>query len=61
MATITVTSTTLFQLACQYYGDPTQWERIAALNNINDPWLSGLTTLILPSAANSTGGVIGFG
>jgi nucleoid-associated protein YgaU len=61
MATITVTSTTLFQIACQYYDDPTQWDRIATLNDIDDPWLSGLTTLILPSLETATGGVIGFG
>ena len=61
MATISVTSTTLFQLACQYYGDATQWDRIATLNNIDDPWLSGLTTLIVPSTETSPGGVIGFG
>jgi len=61
MQTITVVSTTLFQLACQYYGDATQWDRIAALNDINDPWLSGLTMLTLPSVQTAPGGVIGFG
>jgi hypothetical protein len=61
MLTITVTSTTLFQIACQYYGDATQWDRIATLNNIGDPWLSGLTTLVLPSTEIATGGALGFG
>jgi nucleoid-associated protein YgaU len=61
MQTITVVSTTLFQIACQYYGDATQWDRIAALNNIDDPWLSGLTTLTLPSTETVTGGAVGFG
>jgi nucleoid-associated protein YgaU len=61
MQTITVVSTTLFQIACQYLGDATQWDRIATLNNISDPWLSGLTTLTLPSTAAPMGGAVGLG
>jgi nucleoid-associated protein YgaU len=59
MRTITVASGTLFQIAAQYLGDATQWVRIAALNNISDPWLSGLVTLNLPDVDPAAGGGIG--
>ncbi len=59
MQTVTVASGTLFAVAAAYLGDATQWNRIAALNGITDPWLSGLTTLVLPNADASAGGGIG--
>jgi nucleoid-associated protein YgaU len=59
MRLITVASGTLFQVAAQYLGDATQWVRIAALNGIADPWLSGLVTLQLPDIDPSAGGGIG--
>ncbi len=42
-----------------YLGDATQWVRIAALNNLSDPWLSGIVTLRLPEDDPSAGGGIG--
>lgn len=48
----------LFQIALQQLGDSTQATRIAALNNLSDFFLSGVTTLLLPQQdANATGGV----
>ena len=41
-------------------GDATQWNRIAALNGISDPWLSGLTVLRIPDQDASAGGGVGF-
>lgn len=49
MRTIVVAGTDLFSVAAQELGDATQWFRIAALNNLTDPMLYGLTTLQIPS------------
>ena len=59
MQTITVCGGTLFDLACIYLDDATQWNRIATLNQIYDPWLAGLVTLTLPAFNPSAGGGIG--
>jgi len=59
MQTITVASGTLFGVAAMYLNDATQWNRIAALNGINDPWLSGLTALRIPDLDPSAGGGVG--
>lgn len=58
---ITVAGGNLFELAARYLGDATQWNRIAALNGLTDPILSGLVTLKLPqtSAAAGNGGILG--
>ena len=58
MQTLTVAGGNLFQLAAQYLGDATQWIRIAQLNNLSDPLLPGLTTLLVPDVAASAGGGI---
>lgn len=51
MTTIRVSSTTLFHVACIYLNDATQWTSLAMLNNIADPWLSGVTELGIPVSA----------
>jgi L-ascorbate metabolism protein UlaG (beta-lactamase superfamily) len=56
MQVVTVASQTLFQVALTYLGDATQWIRIATLNGISDPWLSGLVTLTIPDQDPSAGG-----
>lgn len=60
MLTITVASGTLFEVAATYLGDATQWNRIAWLNGLSDPWLSGLTILQVPDQDSSAGGGVGF-
>lgn len=45
---ITVAGGNLFQIASAYLGDATQWNRIAALNGLIDPVLTGVVTLSLP-------------
>jgi hypothetical protein len=57
MQTLTVCGGTLFDIACRYLGDASAWSNIAALNDIQDPWLTGVVTLILPAAP--TGGNLG--
>jgi len=54
MQTLTVCGGTLFDVACRYLDDAAQWDAIASLNNINDPWLSGIVTLVIPD--NTSGG-----
>ncbi len=58
MQTITVVGGNLFQIAASQLGDATQWIRIAELNGLLDPMLSGLTTLSLPDRDGNAGGGI---
>lgn len=58
MNTTTVAGGDLFRLALQYLGDATQWNRIAALNGLNDPVLNGIVTLQLPTVDPTAGGGI---
>lgn len=48
MRKVTVVGGTLFRVAADELGDATQWVRIAALNGLKDPMLSGVVTLRLP-------------
>lgn len=45
---ITVAGGNLFQIASVYLGDATQWNRIATLNGLTDPMLTGVATISLP-------------
>ena len=55
---ITVAGGNLFALAAKYLGDATQWIRIAQVNRLTDPTLSGVNTLIIPALDPSAGGGI---
>lgn len=58
---ITVSGGNLYQLAAQYLGDATQWNRIAELNVMTDPFISGTVMLTLPpvDASAGNGGILG--
>ena len=58
MKTITVAGDNLFRIAAQHLSDATQWIRIAELNDISDPILSGVTTLLIPDTDRNAGGGI---
>jgi hypothetical protein len=58
MVTLTVAGGNLFQIAAQQLNDATQWIRIAQLNGIEDPMLSGVVTLLIPDIDASAGGGI---
>jgi len=58
MRRITVVGGNLFQLAAVELGDATQWIRIAQLNQLSDPMISGLMTLIIPDLDPNAGGGI---
>ena len=57
-ATITVAGGDLFHIAAQQLGEATQWIRIAQLNGLSDPVLSGVTALQLPPPNPAAGGGI---
>jgi hypothetical protein len=57
--TISAADVSLFHVAVRTLGDATQWNRIAALNGLLDPWLFGLSapiTISLPSVDSTQGG-----
>lgn len=56
--TVTVGGGNLFQLADQAYGDPTDWTAIASANGLSDPFVTGPVTLVIPTAAPASGGVL---
>lgn len=55
---ITVAGGNLFALAAQYLNDATQWVRIAKANNLSDPVLTGVNTLVIPPVDPTAGGGI---
>ncbi|MEJ0016747.1 MAG: LysM peptidoglycan-binding domain-containing protein [Acetobacteraceae bacterium] len=58
MKTITVAGDNLFRIAAAQLGDATQWIRIAQLNNLSDPVLTGVTILLIPNIDRNAGGGI---
>lgn len=58
MRTITVVGGNLFQIAAATLADATQWIRIAQLNGLSDPMLTGLAVLQIPDPDPSAGGGI---
>lgn len=55
---IMVAGVNLFRIALEELGDATQWNRIAALSGLPDPWLSGVVTLNIPPLDPNAGGGI---
>lgn len=58
MRTLTTAGGNLFRIAAEQLGDATQWVRIAELNGLTDPVLTGLTTLRIPDFNSAAGGGI---
>jgi hypothetical protein len=56
MMTLTIAGGNLFQIAAQQLGDATQWIRIAQLNGIDDPMLTGVVTILVPDIDPNEGG-----
>ena len=56
MKIITVGGGNLFQIALQELNDATQWNRIAEINGLTDPFLTGITTLTIPKNDPLAGG-----
>jgi nucleoid-associated protein YgaU len=57
MQTLTVAGGNLFDIAQRILGDATKWDVIADANDISDPWLAGLTTLLIPDQSNDKGAI----
>ncbi len=59
MRTVTVQNTTLFHVAAAELGDATQWLRLAVMNGISDPVITGLpVSLSIPDINPAlTGGI----
>jgi len=59
--TITVAGGNLYRIAAEQLGDATQWNRIALVNNLLDPFLQGVVTLTIPPVdpAGGNGGILG--
>ena len=49
--------TNLFQIAAREFGDATQWYRIAAINGLNDPWVTSGLEIKIPAPGKSNGGI----
>jgi hypothetical protein len=58
LKTITVAGSNLFRIAAEQLNDATQWLRIAQLNGLTDPMLSGVMTLVIPDQDSNAGGGI---
>jgi hypothetical protein len=56
MKKISVAGGNLFHIAAVQLADATQWIRIAELNGLSDPILTGIKTLLIPHADPSAGG-----
>jgi hypothetical protein len=56
MRLITIADGNLFRIAAEQLGDATQWIRIAQLNDLADPILSGVITLRIPDMDPTAGG-----
>jgi hypothetical protein len=59
LQTITVAGGNLYALAAKYLGDATQWNRIAQLNGMTDPFFTSVLTLKIPPLGQGNGGVLG--
>lgn len=53
--TIRVAGGNLFVLAAQYLGDASQWNRIAQLNDMTDPFLADIVVLKMPPVDRTAG------
>jgi hypothetical protein len=58
MKKITVVGDNLFRIAAAQLADATQWIRVAELNNISDPMLTGVNILLIPQIDRNAGGGI---
>ena len=58
MRTLTIAGGNLFRIAAEQLGDATQWVRIAQINGLLDPVLTGLTILKIPGTDPNAGGGI---
>ena len=51
--TVTLSGGNLYQVASDQYGDASLWSSLASANNLTDPQLTGINTIIIPSNPTS--------
>lgn len=56
MRSLTTIGGTLFHVAASELSDATQWNRIAQANNLSDPILIGIVSLLIPDRDPQGGG-----
>jgi nucleoid-associated protein YgaU len=56
--TVTTAGGNLFQIAQDEYGDATDWTAIAQANDLTDPFVQGIETLVIPPTPVSNGGIL---
>jgi hypothetical protein len=47
---VSLTATTLYQVAADYYQDATLWTYLAQVNNLSDPVITSPITILVPPA-----------
>lgn len=57
-AQVVVAGADLFKMAEQAYGDATEWSTIAKANNLTDPLVSGVQTILVPPVASGSDGLL---
>lgn len=55
---VTVSNTSLYRLAEDYYGDATKWTTIAKENGLTDPQITDTMTLKIPNSPEDNGGIL---
>jgi hypothetical protein len=59
MRSITITDGNLFEIASKTLGNATMWIYLAELNKIQDPFIQGITSLLIPSTPRlREGGIV---
>jgi len=56
--TLTTAGGNLFQIAQDEYGDASDWTAIAQANDLTDPFVQGIETLVIPPTPVSNGGIL---
>jgi nucleoid-associated protein YgaU len=56
--TITVGGGNLYDLAAKEYGNAMGWVNIAKANNLTDPTITGISTLVIPPFSNDSSGLL---
>lgn len=55
---IAVAGGNLYRIAEQQYGDATAWTAIAKANGLTDPFVQGVSTLIIPPQSDQSAGIL---
>lgn len=55
---VTVAGGNLYAIAANAYGDPMGWTALAVANRLDDPSLSGITTISVPEYVDKSGGIL---